>query len=309
VLKEFAVDPRVISSSFETCRYLISQFGADKGRLISKFPKTWKRIAIAAAENLPDGLNKERVIEYLSDINDEWLTMIRSGRDYQVSEDWLANAINAHQSQPFQAILCNQDNQKIQLIDGYSCDERHPLFAAPRTQAIKRKAKDLARTAVLMLENCRVLKLVDPYFAPDKSKWRDSLKEILVLIPDISRVTCEYHLLEKDNSPSTEQFKTDLHRLAGVIPMGGSLRVIRWKEKPGGERFHKRYVLTENAGLSFEGGLDPEFHADQTTDVGLLDRHLHALRWAEYDLDSNTFDLAHSVLIVDSNGNVGQLKT
>ena len=79
MLKEYAVDPQVISSSFETCRYLVSQFGADKGRLISKFPKTWKRIAIAAADNLPDGFNKERVIEYLSGINDDWLTLIGSG--------------------------------------------------------------------------------------------------------------------------------------------------------------------------------------------------------------------------------------
>lgn len=304
MLKEFAVDPRVISSSFETCRYLISQFGADKGRLISKFPKSWKRIAIEAADNLPDGFNKERIIEYLSEINDEWLTMIRSGREYQRSEDWLANAINAHQSHPFQAILCDQDNQNIRLIDVYSCDERHPLFAAPRTQAIKRKAKDLARTAVLMLENCKELKLVDPYFAPDKSKWRESLAEFLAQIPDISRVRCEYHLLEMENSPSFEKFKADLSRLKGVIPKGGFLRVLRWKEKPGGERFHRRYLLTENAGLLFEGGLDPESHSNQTTDVTLLDRHLHSLRWNEYALDSAVYDLAHPELIVDSEGKV-----
>lgn len=309
MLKEYAVDPQVISSSFETCRYLVSQFGADKGRLISKFPKTWKRIAITAADNLPDGFNKERVIEYLSGINDDWLTLIGSGRNYQVSEDWLANAINVHQSQPFQAILCDRDNQSKQLIDVYSCDEKHPLFAAPRTQSIKRKAKDLARTATLMLENCRKLKLVDPYFAPDKSKWRDSLKEILALIPNISRVTCEYHLLEKDNSPSTEKFIDDLHQLSGIIPTGGLLQVIRWNEKPGGERFHKRYLLTENAGLLIEGGLDPEFYADQTTDVSLLDRHLHNLRWAEYDLGSDVYNLAHPALIVDSDGKVSQLNT
>lgn len=306
MLKEFAVDPCVIASSFETCRYLISQFGADKGRLISKFPKTWKRMAIDAADKLPDGLNKKRVIESLNDIPKEWLTLIGSGRNCQNADNWLESAITAHESHPFQAILCDRDNPNNQLIDGYSCNENHPLFAAPRIQKVNRKAQELAKIAILMLQNCKELRLVDPYFDPKKRKWRDSLAAFLSLIPDISAVKCEYHLLESEKSPSTDKFIEDLQKLNGVIPARGELRLIRWKQKAGGERFHRRYLLTENAGLNYEGGLDPEINAVQTTDVSLMDRDHHHTRWVEYDLTSEIYDLVLPILIIDSNGTVSE---
>lgn len=308
MLKEFAIDPRVIASSFETCRYLFSQFGADKGRLISKFPKSWKKIAIETANKLPDGFKKERVIEYLSSMNNDWLTLIGSGRAYEnPSADWLDNVKSAHILQPFQAILCELDDPQNHFIDVKKIDENHSLFSISRTCAVKREAIDLANVATLMLKNCRKLRFIDPYFDPTRPKWRASLKEFLSLIPDISSVECEYHLLERDNSPSLDRLKIDLKQLKNVIPTRGFLRIIRWKEKPGGERFHRRYLLTENAGLSYEGGLDTEDSAAQTTDVSLLDRDHHNMRWAEYDLKSVVYDLAHPVLMVDSNGDVSLL--
>jgi hypothetical protein len=307
MLKEFAVDPRVIASSFETCRYLFSQFGADKGRLISRFPKTWKRMAIDAAADLPDGFNKERVIDYLSSINNDWLTLVGSGRSYEnFNVDWLDNAMLAHKAQPFQAIVCELNDSQNHLIDANSCDENHPLFAVSKTCAVNRKADELAKIATLMLQSCRKLRLVDPYFNPARPKWRGSLAAILSLIPDISLVECEYHLLESDKSPSTDKFIEDLQKLNGVIPARGELRIIRWKEKAGGERFHRRYLLTENAGLNYEGGLDPEFNANQTTDVSLMDRDHHHARWAEYDHISAVYELVLPVLIIDSNGKVSK---
>lgn len=304
MLKEFAVDPRIIASSFETCRYLISQFGADKGRLIARFPKQWKRMAYDAAAALPDGLNKERVVEFLTGIDSEWLTLITSNRAYAAPADpWLDNAIAAHRENPFQAIVSDQDNPARQLLDANSLDERNPLFAAHRSCAINRTANDLAQAAVLLLQNCRRMRLIDPYFDPGRPKWRDSLGAFLSLIPDINKVECEYHLLEQDKW-STAEFIGRLQSLRGVIPRGASLRVVRWREKAGGERFHRRYLLTNNAGLNYEGGLDPATGADQTTDVTLLDRNHHQERWNEYNVDSQVFELFEPILVVDSAGHV-----
>lgn len=307
MLKEFAVDPRVIASSFETCRYLISQFGADKGRLISKFPKQWKRMAFDAAAALPDGLSKERVVEFLTAIDSEWLTLSTSNRAYTApAESWLDNAIAAHRKTPFQAIVTDQDDSGNQLLDANGLNENNPLFAAQRTRAVKRTANELAQAAALLLQNCRQLRLVDRYFDPGEAKWRDSLGAILSLIPDITRVECEYHVLERDKSPSTAELVQRLQDLKGVIPVEGKLRVVRWREKPAGEWFHDRYLLTNNAGLSYGGGLDPAIGADQTTNVMLLDRNLHQQRWNEYDRDSQVFELFKPVLVVDSAGQVAE---
>ncbi|VVN15011.1 MULTISPECIES: hypothetical protein [unclassified Pseudomonas] len=309
MLKEFAVDPRVIASSFETCRYLISQFGADKGRLISKFPNKWKRLAFEAADKLPDGLQKERIVEYLNSIGNEWLTFATSNRAYLAPGDpWLNNAVLAHAQTPFQGILCEQDDPQNQLVNANECDEANPLFAVNRTRMVSRTANDLAQAAALLLQNCHKLRLVDPYFDPGRPKWWTPLAAILAFLPNISRVECEYHLQERGDSPSTAELIRRLQQLKQVIPEGGTLRIIRWKEKPGGERFHRRYLLTENAGLYYEGGLDEATGANQTTDVSLIDRNHHANRWAEYNQDSQVYELVEPILVVDSTGKVTETK-
>lgn len=308
MLKEFAVDPSVIASSFDTCRFLVNQFGVDKGRLISKFPNNWKRRAIEAAGQLPDGLRKERVVEYLSSIGNDWLTLIASNRPYDVpGGDWLSNAISAHAKNPFAAIVCDQDNQASQLINAETCDPGDPLFTAKTMDAVSRTADALAQVAAPLLENCRMLRLVDPYFDPGRPKWRTGLAEMLAYIPHITRVECEYHIHEREDSPSTELLKQRLQQLNGVIPPNGSLRIIRWKERDGGERVHRRYLLIENAGLYYEGGLDIEVGAEQTTDVALLSKELHAERWEEYDLTSQVYELITPVLVVDSQGDVTEV--
>jgi hypothetical protein len=305
VLKEFAVDPNVIASSYETCRYLISQFGVDKGRLISKFPKTWKKLAIEAADKLPDGRKKEQVVQSLSSISNDWLTLVASNRAYPAPGDpWLDNAMAGHAATPFNAIICDQDNPPEQMIDAGGHFETNPLFAANRTCAVRRSASDLAHPAILMLKNCQKLRLIDPYFDPSRPKWRNPLAAILASVPDIRTLDCEYHLHETDGSPSTAELIRRLQQLDGVIPTGGTIKIVRWKEKAGGERFHRRYLLTENAGLIYEGGLDEATNANQTTDVSLLDHKHHTMRWAEYNQDSQVFELVEPSLIVDSKGNV-----
>jgi len=76
--------------------------------------------------------------------------------------------------------------------------------------------------------------------------------------------------------------------LPGVIPAGIKLSVIRWKVTTGGERFHRRYILTEKGGLAFEGGLDRGADG-QTTDVYNLEADLRAERWKEYQVDSTSY--------------------
>lgn len=305
MLKEFAVDPTVMVSSYETCRFLFYQFGADKGRLISKFPKNWKRVAIDAAGELPDGIRKERVFEYLNSINNEWLTLVPSNRAYDsVDKDWLSNAVSAHAAAPFTAIICDRDDPSTQMLNPENLDPNDELFAAKTMDVVRRSPEDLSAVASMLLQNCRRLRLVDPYFKPGRQKWRDGLSAMLAYIPDITKVECEYHIDGGEKTPSTEYLKRELRQLRGVIPEGGSLRVLRWKEKDGGERVHRRYLLIENAGLLYEGGLDPEVGAEQTTDVAILSRDLHARRWSEYDATSEVYEMVYPILMVDSSGTV-----
>jgi len=40
---EYAVDPAAVTESWQNFRYLLENFGFDKGRLISDFPKDWHK--------------------------------------------------------------------------------------------------------------------------------------------------------------------------------------------------------------------------------------------------------------------------
>lgn len=305
MFKEFAVDPKTIASSFENCRFFISQFGADKGRLISKFPNNWKRRAIEAADELPDGRKKEKVVEYLNGVGRDWLTLISSHRTYVAPGDtWLSNAIAAHMEKPFAAIVCDRDDPERQLINAETCGPDEPLFSAKSTGKVGRTADELASAAAPLLQNCRKLRFADPYFDPGRPKWRDALAAMLAYIPDIRRVSCEYHIYEREDSPSTDELKRRLQNLRGVIPDGGSVRIVRWRQLDDGERLHRRYILSEDAGLYFEGGLDVEVGGNQSTDVYLLNREHHAERWGEYDLNASVYELVRPVLEVDSEGRV-----
>jgi hypothetical protein len=50
VLFEYAVEPKVIGSSWQRFLYLIEKFGFDRGRLISRFPGKWEREVITVAD-------------------------------------------------------------------------------------------------------------------------------------------------------------------------------------------------------------------------------------------------------------------
>lgn len=303
MLKEYAVDPDVVASDFQTCRYLLSQFGADRGRLIAKFPSRWKRMAFAAAERLPDGRQKERIVEYLNNLNAERLTLVDSRRDYtHPGDDWLSNAIAAHRVERFRAIISDREDPANDVIDANHCDENAPLFAASREEVVKRDAQDLAQPAAHLLRNTRIVRFVDPYLDPAGMRWREPLKAFLALIPDISRVRCEFHIPERDRSPPLPELKRRLARLDDAIPHGGVVHIVRWREQIGGERFHGRYVMTDKAGLRYDHGLDEDLGGEQTTDVSLLAHGVLVRRWAEFDLDSDVYELVPPVLAVYSDG-------
>lgn len=80
-------------------------------------------------------------------------------------------------------------------------------------------------------------------------------------------------------------------------PMAGFMELL------GNDAFGSVTLLTQNAGLNYEGGLDTAVGAIQTTNVTLLDRNLHWQRWSEYNLPRFTgVDLFRPVFVIDAQG-------
>ena len=72
------------------------------------------------------------------------------------------------------------------------------------------------------------------------------------------------------------------------LPAGQKVTIRRLTERPGGERLHNRYILTEHGGVSFGAGLDERPGA--TDDLQVLDRKTYDKRWRQYSGTSLAFD-------------------
>ncbi|MCG8338676.1 MAG: hypothetical protein MJE63_29565 [Proteobacteria bacterium] len=305
MFKEYAVDPETIASSWDTHRILMGLFGFHRGRLISKFPKHWKRLAIEAAQKLTEGRKQERIVESLNQIGKSNNVLIKSGREYPNNDcSWLDNAIVAHYQNPFSAIISsvNRGDCDAVLCDE-DCTEEHPLLHCPRELIIPKTPEDLSLATALLLYNSKCVRFIDPYFDPSQSKWINSTKAFLERISNPFKTECEIHYLETDNPPDPAVRYNALPKLANVVPEAMSLKILRWQRKEGGERFHARYLLTEHGGLRFDSGLD-EADENETTDVTILDRELHRNRWQMFNRDSKTFCLQNPIYIVTSDGKI-----
>jgi hypothetical protein len=67
-------------------------------------------------------------------------------------------------------------------------------------------------------------------------------------------------------------------------------------ERPGGEKLHPRYILTDLGGVRVEVGLDSG-DPGQTTDVSLLDRRIYEERSKDYQQPSAAFDYKDEIRI------------
>lgn len=299
ILHEYAIEPAALAG-WERFRYLVEKFGFQHGRLISRFPKRWEKEVLRACEGLAE-LEKKRIIEKLSHADFRRTRTVSGNRLFDLKKNWLANAEEQHAKLPFHAILARENPYARPFViptDGI--DEDTPLMKVRREEKCNRSAVELSKTIQLMLQNSRVILFVDPHFDPARPKWRKPLVTWLQssMMNGNKLIQCEYHLINDDSKPTTDAFKkTCTKELPRLLPKGLTLKLIRWNEKVGGEKFHARYILTDIGGIRIETGLD-EGGAGETTDVSLLDISLWKTA-LEYFQDGTTpYEKADEVEVI-----------
>lgn len=283
ILHEYAVEPASLAN-WEAFRYLTEKFGFHQGRLISRFPGKWVKEVIRACDGLPD-VEKKRIVEKLSHPDFKRKRLISGTRSYDPGKEWLVNAEEQHGTKPFHAII-SRANPRVHgaVLVAPTVDERVPLMNVPREEKCARRAAELSEKVRMLLENSREILFVDPHFDPTKPKWRNTLSAWLRIAAANGNMQarCEYHLKNDNSKPSSNAFREACERaLPGELPKGCRLKLVRWEEKEGGEKFHARYILTDIGGIRIETGLD-EGEAGETTDVSLLDLGLWVTAWGYF---------------------------
>ncbi|MCY3846408.1 MAG: hypothetical protein OXH69_23025 [Acidobacteria bacterium] len=171
------------------------------------------------------------------------------------------------------------------------------LWAVERGSTIPRRAEAMADTLRDMLRLATTIVLVDPYFAPDNRLFVRVLSACLDECRPPGRASGRHpsvHVITsggRDQDPAREHFEAACsEELPARFPKDQRVTIRRVVRRPGGERLHDRYVLTENGGVSFPAGLDESRDGSGTVDLHLLTRERYRQRWQQYSGDSPAFD-------------------
>lgn len=294
MLHEYALDPLVLSN-WHSFRYFYEKFGVAHGRLISRFPKKWKKMVYEACGGCGD-IERKRIEEKLRDIDAKLLT---TGRSYDSNFAWLNNAEVQHRLQPFHAIIANENPRQVnEILIAHDIDENMLLWKVSREIPVPRKAADLAKCLATLLQNSTEILFVDPHFRPYEGRYKNALRHFIEVAcannSNFKRI--EYHL--EENPDATAEFfeRECCDKIPAIVPHGIEIIFIRWKQRDGGESLHPRYVLTDRGGVRIEHGLD-EGNEGETTDISLLDEALYRQRWADFQKATAAFEFVDEVVV------------
>jgi len=259
MIHEFALEPALLTN-WPSFRYFTEKFGVPQGRLISRYPKRWRKLVYEGLGECGP-LERKKIEEGLARIRER---MQRRPNSLWNSElDWLSNAEIEHARKPFRAIVASSNPRNSgSVLIGDDLDETQALWQIERTISISRDATTMAQCVAPLLRIATQVLLVDPHFSPQWPRWQRSLGAFLNAIlagrDGTPPVRVEFHTSgDGDEKPTAAQFAADCTRyLSGIIPAGLELRIVRWMQRAGGKQLHNRYILTDIGGVSFHTSLD-----------------------------------------------------
>lgn len=306
---QYAVDPRCFAE-WDNFRLLRGQFGWKQGRLISKFPKKWKKIVHDyIQQNERDGkkmtfIQKQRVTDELAK-----KIFINSGCNFEANQcDWLNNAINC--STAFRAILAkdNPSNHTNVLVASELTPD-DDLWKNEFTDIVLSTPDDLCKCVELLLKESEKVLFVDPYFFrrdndKENMRWIITLKKFLEVENKNKTVDLQYHIEISDGEFIKEpdkrkgDFETQCDKIKKILSKGRIITIFRWKKKEHiGDKFHARYILTDLGGVWFDVGLD-KGKSGETTNVARLEGKVWNNRLNSFKEGSQVYDFVDKIEVI-----------
>jgi hypothetical protein len=317
MLKEYAVEPAAMGSSWETFRYLNELLTFERGRLISRFPNNWEGEVLAAAKasGIPT-VKYHSIVERLKTAGRQG-TMVGFDRKYDSTlGNWLVNAVADHKRKPFHAIIAltnaANDNDVIILDD---VDNEHVLVHSTHSWEIPRTGPEISRTVAPLIRSARCILIVDPFLdwrsVVTANGYRETLGEIMRALHADGRrdVVVQLHFRTHDSRPPANLIMQNAKKLlGGLLPETFSFELYEWRERENGEDFHDRHILCDHGGLSIGAGFEA-VGAHQRAEVTIKPYELTQTLRARFTIGTAAFDLVGNVIVIDAMGNANERKT
>ncbi len=306
MIKEFAVDPSLYSSDYEW-QILFQHFGYHKGRVISKFPNDWDRIAY---ENLKELYRRKRIKEIEKSRMIERLNRIRKylidfSRTYDSNLEWFQNSLKEHQQRAFAAIISKiNPNSQANILKLEDINEDNEYWRTPVQIIVERDFSKIAPLLKNLFVYAKKVIFVDKHFHPTLSRFTAPLKNLLDTIFNTNNQVrnIEYHLAA-DPRESLNQFQNCCDSyIKPLLPRGKEIKFIRWESQSinnpvaGGQNLHPRLILTDLGGVNIEWGLDNGQPRDKTL-VNLLDPETFKVYWNLHHKETSTYVFSDEIII------------
>jgi len=320
MIYEFALEPKLVASWHHRKQYLFfhEKFGLHTRRLISAYPKKWIKLVWKVFSESPYGQDQNAQIRMAAVLTDLRNTSVKRKSTFPQIEDWLERAETEHRERPFRAIIASDNPNKHKFVvkanDLIDIDKEHGLWSIPDDLPIPRNAIQIAKTVSPIIKRCQRLLLIDPYFDPNKLRFRKTLEAILFecctsFCNGLSKI--ELHTSidrffepdEKGDNRKIEQekrvyknFVRDCNsKLPKIVPEGITLGIVVWKQRENGEKLHNRYILTNIAGVMLGTGIDQAENQEssESDDFAMLSESQCQTRLNQYSTSDSpsAFDL------------------
>ena len=299
MFKEFAIEPSVLSSQ-ENLRYFCEKFGWEKGVLVSEFPRAWYKMI---HDSISD--SSARKVAEVKLFSMKQKSIKRQVTNFSDSAQWINKVTNENAVNPFHRVVTSGTNPsgKDNFIQADSVEELDWKTSSGLTE---RSPEAYTTLLKLLLQTSTELLYIDPFFDATEARFMSTLNAFIntTLTSQYRRRKCTLEIHTTTRAETQHAAQTKINNLRSNfsidLPESFSLTMFVWKQKSQGENFHNRYLLSENAGVSFGIGLDID--SNQTDDLSRLDVEQHEYRYslfAENDQGnrSDVYELLASELI------------
>jgi hypothetical protein len=281
MIKEFALEPDAITASYREFCYFTEKFGVSQGRVISEFPKKWRRMVCESAQRTHGGrVEFTRIVERLKLLKDE--VVFDAGRPGgDGSRAWINRALDEHARQPFSAIIARENpTAHTAVLVSADLDDSESRFQATGQRHITRTAAQIVDSVGLLLAAAKTVKLIDPHFDPTKPRWRRMLGRVMNALSCNGQAGITLEIHRANNALPGNLKRCFESAIPGLLPAGITVQVFLHPEAA----MHNRFILTSVGGASYHTGLDDNEDGNSTpTDlVSLLAPGIFATEWATY---------------------------
>ncbi len=305
---EYAVEPALVARwAKDGVVGLAGQFGLDQRRVVSDLPTYWEgEVAAALLEEFdndpghPDYLHASAFLNALLTFMNAHV--VSRGLNFQANRPWLEQALEVHAQEPFYAILALEPpaGQVVVISDRVVDRLQDQRWYLPTMKPIPKTSADLASTLAPLLRGATKIVVVDPYFDPRDSAYRDVLAELLARASELRGPGRKMPAVEliagvgegRPNGgviPVEAQMENAAknlcawaaQHLAACVPTHMQLTFRCAANFPDGDKLHNRFVLTDFAGASLPYGTQA-LGALVFDDLSLLYRGQYEERWRQF---------------------------